>query len=289
MITVLKNTLKNIRRGPFQAIAAIMVLFLTFFVAQAFAVLTYSSQVVMGYFETKPQITAFFDDEVGEERIITLREEISQLEYVDQVTYISKEDALEIYREQNIDDPLLLEMVTADILPASLEVSAISIEYLPLVNEYFEALDGVEEISYQQDVVSALQRWTRGLRMAGSGVVIFLGVTSMLVLILIISMKVSGKRYEISIMRLLGASSWYIRGPFLFEGLLYGVLSATLAWLAVYGTIEYLSPYLMLFLGDIPLLPLDINILLTILAGAAGAGGLMGMISSFIATRRYYR
>jgi cell division transport system permease protein len=289
MKRILINTFKNIRRSPYQALAAILVLTLTLFVTQVFILLSLGSQEILRYFETKPQVTAFFNDDVSETDILTLKQQLESQSYITMVTYISKEEALTIYRDQNADDPLLLEMVTADILPASLEVSAINVDSLPQVRDYLQGTSGVDEVIYHEDVIDSLKRWTSGIRYSGLVIVSLLIFTSLLVITIIISIKAAAKRQEIATMRLLGATSWFIYGPFMFEGIVYGVLASFVAWVTTYTILLYATPFLVDFLGDIPVLPVNPLVMLSLLGASAGIAALMGMIAGIFSSRRFGR
>ncbi len=287
MNRTIAHSVKNIRRAPFQALGSVFILLLTFLAALAFVLVSLGSQVLLTYFETRPQVTAFFTDKVDETTILQIKQQLENQPYVDKVIYVSKTEALSLYREQNKNDPLLLEMVTADILPPSLEVSAKSMEYLSKINEDLKQVTGVDEVVYQKDVIEALQRWTRGIRTSGLILVVFLVATSVIITSIIISMKVAQKRNEIKIFRLLGATPWYVRGPFIIEGVLYGVVSAFLAWSILYIILLYSTPLLLSFIGDIPLLPISVTTMLLLLGGGVGAGALMGLVSGSISTSRY--
>ena len=121
---VFKHTWRHIRRSPYQALAAVMVITLTLFVTSLFLFVVLGSQRVLNFFETKPQITVFFKDEATAKQVEEMKEKLNATGKVASLKYISKEEAYDIYREQFKDDPLLLDLVTANILPASLEVSA---------------------------------------------------------------------------------------------------------------------------------------------------------------------
>jgi len=110
----------HIRRSPYQALAAILTMFLTFLVSGAFGLTVATSLLVLQYFESKPQATVFFKDSAEKEQIDALKTTLEATGKIAGIKYVSKEDALLIYKEQNKNDPLLLEMVNADILPASL-------------------------------------------------------------------------------------------------------------------------------------------------------------------------
>lgn len=289
MANQLANTWKHIRRSPYQAITAIFILTLTFFVASVFIIATFASHQILNYFETRPQVTAFFKDDTTPEAITTLKKDLESKEYVSQVKYVSKEEALAIYREQNKQDPLLLQMVTADILPASLEVSGVTAEALPQIAELIKNQTGIEEVVYQEDVIDTLTAWTKALRIIGLGAIGFLIITSLLLIMVMVSMKIALRRKEIEIMRLIGASTWYIKAPFIFEGALYGAIGVVVGWGATYIGLLYATPFLASFLGTIPLLPVPVTGMLLLLAAEVGFGVLVGSLGSLIAVRRFLR
>ena len=284
-----KITWKHIRRSPYQALAALVIMVLTFFVISVFVLLSFGSEKLLNYFETRPQITAFLEDEVTKEEVEMLKTQLINTGKAADIKYVSKEEALAIYREQNKDDPLLLELVTADILPASLEVSAVDSASLPQLAEILKGVGGIEEVLFHEDVVATLIIWTQTIREVGLVLVCSLVFISLLVIMIIISMKISIKKKEIVILRLLGASTGYIRNPFLLEGVFYGAFGALLAWGLAYLCLLYATPFLTSFLGEISLLPIDPLFMLALLGSEVLLGVLIGSIASFLAVRRYLR
>src|SRR5258708_35703032 len=119
----LKTALSNIRRSPFQAVAAVCVLTVTFFVATIIAVLIYSSGAVLKYFETRPQVIAFLKNDAKPEDIKILLIKIENDSRVKDVRFVSKEDALTIYKNATSDNPLLGQLVSPSVFPASIEFS----------------------------------------------------------------------------------------------------------------------------------------------------------------------
>lgn len=252
----LSSALVNMRRSPYQSFASILLLSVTFFVGYIFSLLVIGSDQVLNYFETRPQVIAFFELETSPETINNLAKEIHEKPYVTEVTLVSKEEALKIYQEENKDDPLLLELVTSQILPASIEVSAESIDDLVSVKEVLEAEASVEEVVLQQDILESLSLWTTTLRLGGLAIVTALGLTSMLLMVIVIGMKVVTKRPAINIMRIIGATRWFIRSPFVFEGMLYGLISSLIGWGGMFGLLAYFTPEIKSFLGPIMLFPI---------------------------------
>ncbi len=194
-----KNTWKHIRRSPYQAFAAISVMTLTFLVSGMFILLSVGSTLILKQFEQKPQITVFFTDNKKEADIKALADKLKQNDKVASVKYVSKDEALTIYKQQFKKDPLLLEMVSSDILPASLEVSATKIEYLSNLASVLKKESDIEEVVFQQEVVDLLVAWTRTIRTIGIVLVVFLSVVTILTIITVISMKIALKRKEIEI------------------------------------------------------------------------------------------
>src|SRR5258706_6585522 len=122
-----KTTWHHVRRSPYQALAAILIMMLTFLAVSVFTFLITGSSRVITYFESKPQVTAFFKDDAKQSDIDTLKSKLNATGKVAGMEIVSKPDAIQNYREPNKSDPLLLELVTADMLPSSLEISAINL------------------------------------------------------------------------------------------------------------------------------------------------------------------
>lgn len=289
MAKPLNTTWTHIRRSPYQALAAIMIMMLTFLAISVFSLITIGSSKIIDYFESKPQVTAFFKDEASEENIQMLTTQMEQSEGVAEVKFVSKQDAFKIYQEQNKDDPLLLDLVTEDILPASLEVSATRIENLGPIAEAMKKSDAVDQVIYQKDIVDTLSQWTGALEKIGIAVIAILSFVSVFIMATIIGFKISQKREEIEIMKLLSATNWYIRWPFLFEGIFYGIIGAFFGWLVATVGLLYATPYLQSFLGEIPILPVSFSFLLALLLAELIVAVILGSISSFIAVLRYLK
>jgi len=289
MKQIFRTTWTHIRRSPYQSLAALSIMILTFFIISVFTLLGAGSQAILNFFETRPQVTAFFEDQVTLGEIDLLKAKLAETDKVKEMKYISKEEALAIYREQNRDDPLLLEMVTANILPASLEVSTININYLGEIAEILRQEPGVEEVIFQQDVVEALNKWTTNVRLVGLGLAIAFSLAGLLTILVIIGMKVALRKEEVEIMELIGASKGFIGIPFLLEGIFYGVVGALIAWGVAYLLLLYATPFLIDFLAGIPILPVPIFFMLAVLGGELLLGAIIGTLGSFIAVRRYLK
>lgn len=280
---------RNIRRTPFQAGAALMVMFLTFLALQIFVILAAGSQASLNYFESKPQVIAFFKEGTTDQDVSAIENALTAESRVVKTKFVSKADALEIYRDRNKADPALLELVTADILPASLEISTKSPQDLEPIAEILKREPVISEVIVPQDVVQTLTSVTKVVRFTGGTTVAFLMAFATLVTVMIIGFKIRLKRNEIEIMRLLGASSSFIHNPFIFEGMFYGVAGAVSAWILSWGMLWYFTPFLSAYLGEVKLLPVNPLFMLALLAASLLLAFLIGGLGSVMAVRRYLK
>ena len=282
-----KTTWKNIRRSPYQALAAILIMTLTFLVISFFTFLLVGSSKVITYFESKPQVTAFFKNEAKQVDINSLENQLRSTGKVASIKFVSKDEALKIYREQNKNDPLLLDLVTADVLPSSFEISTVKIEDMGTISNTLNKSALVSDVIYQKDVVSTLSTWTSAIRKLGVGLIILLSLVSIFIMATIIGIKISQKKEDIEIMKLIGATNWYIRWPFLTEGVVYGIIGAIVGWAFATAGLLYASPFLESFLKGIPVLPASYLGLLALLGVEVVFAAFLGVVSSFLAVLRY--
>jgi cell division transport system permease protein len=260
----LRTALNNIRRSPFQALSAVFVLFVTFFVSSILVIFIYTSHQLLKYYETRPQIIVFLKDTVSEEQINSLKLKLEADPRLKKVNYITKEHALEIYKKATKDNPLLSELVSASVFPASLEFSVTDLSYAePIISEikgeeivdevgYTASLGGEESLT---DVVSKLRKIAFYIRLAGGAFVGFLLGTSLILMVVIISMKMSTRKSEVEILDLIGASSSFIRKPVLLEALLYTIIGVFAGWFMSFLLVLYLAPPLVKYFQDVPVLP----------------------------------
>ncbi len=285
----LKTTWRHMRRSPYQAFAAVFIMAQTFFVLTFFAFLIFASSRIIAYFESVPQVTAFFREEAKQEEIDSLQQQVKDTGKVAKLEFVSKQEALKIYKEQNKDDPLLLELVTADILPAALKVSAVKIDDLGSISDMLSSSPSVDRVIFQKDVVQNLASWTNALRKVGVILSAILALDATFLMVIIIGIKISQKREEIEIVRLIGATSWYVRWPFIYEGILYGVVGAILGWVFGIGLFWYATPFLSSLLKGIPLLPIPSIFFFQLLGIELLLAVFLGIVSSFLAVLRYLK
>lgn len=285
----LKTVAKYLRRSPYQAISATLIMTLTFFTISMFAFLTVVSVRLIDHLESRPQLSVFFTDSATSEDINSLKDSLEATGKVSAVKYISKEQALKIYQQQNKNDPITLDLVTADVLPASIEIQAPKAEYLSSLLPIVKKGANIDQIIFQQDIVDKLVQWTNALRIVGIVVISVLVIVSIFVILTIIGIKITIRREEIEIMKLIGASNWFIRTPFLLEGIFYGFVGALLGWSVSYGILFALTPYIESYLNGVPIFPISYIMVFGILAGEIIAACFLGAFASFMAVLRYLK
>ncbi len=281
----LKTALKNIRRMPYKSLVAIMMISLTFFVAYSFSMIALGTEEILQFFESQPKVIAFFDINTTNAKVLEVANEVQASPNVTVVSVETKEEALQYYREQQ-DNPLLLELVSADILPASIEVSSTDPDNLTKIQAQLEQYSSITDIVLYQDVVQNLNKWTQSMRLIGVSLIALLSVVSLLVIITIISLKVSHKKRSISILRIIGASSGYIITPFIYEGFLYGLLGSIFGWIGMYASYLYIQPWLKNFLETIIEFPLPWQFFALQLALGSTIALFLGGLASIIAAKK---
>ncbi len=296
----MKEIIKSIKRAPYQSLTAFLVLFFTLFLSTALFISITFLQSLLNYVETRPQVTVYFQTKTTPDSIFKVRDDLQTSGKVLSIKYISQEEAFNIYKNLNKDNPLLLEMVTADILPASLEIYAKKPVFLPEIAEYLKKQPGVDEVVFQKDIVNRLLSLTSIVRKLGIGFFAFLIFMTVVVLMTTASFKIALKKDEIQLMQLLGAKKSYIRRPFLFEGAFFGLTASLISFLIIAGTLAYFNPALGSYLKGIPSLtlnlefyqlpvwPLNLIFIAVTFSLSAFFGIGIALLSTYLATNKYF-
>jgi cell division protein FtsX len=262
-----KTAWDYIRRSPFQALAASFVLTLTFFVITLVSVLVYSSSKLITYFETRPQVIAFLKSDASDAGIADLQNRLTEDPHIKDMKYVSKEDALSIYKKATSDNPLLGQLVDPSIFPASLEFSVTDLSFAQSIIDKVKVEPVVDSVGFTaalggetslNDVVGRLKTITTYVRIGGIVFVGLLFVTSLVVLLVITSMRVVGRREEVEILNLIGATKGFIRSPIVIEAFIYTLFGVVLGWVISFIAILFLAPTVVSYFGEIPILPRDV-------------------------------
>jgi cell division transport system permease protein len=284
------HTWRHIRRSPFQSLMAGFTLTISFFVITLFIFLNDGLSALLNNFETKPEITIFLKDGLDKAALENIQKELSAYPEIKEVRFISKEKALTIYKDLNKNNPLLTEMVTSSILPASFEISAYNPKVLEVIAQNFAAKTTVvDEIIYQKDVIQSLLVWTNLVRKAGIVSISLLSLIAFFMVFVIIGLKITNRKEEINISRLLGASVFYVKRPFLLEGMFHGIVGSLIGFSLSFGLILYLKPLLNRFFDPVVFVHSDPLYYLFWLSLEILLGLLVGLFASWTVSRRYIK
>jgi len=301
MLTPLKRIFRSswlsFKRNSALSLATVFIVVLTIFVITFLFLFQGATRFLVSGLQEKVDISVYFKEDSPEEEIIKAQDEISEIPEVKNVEYVSRRQALETFVQKHKDDPLLMESlkeVGANPFLASLNIKAGEAEqYEQLANflENSSFKDIIQKVDYYQrrPVIERLFSITSTINKTGVVITTVLVLISFLVAFNTIRLAIYNSREEIKIQRLVGASNWFIRGPFLAQGLISGLLATVvtvllfllICWFSA-PKIEILFPgfnMFSFFLGNFWLL-LGIQLL-------AGIG--IGIISSLIAIRRYLK
>lgn len=172
------------------------------------------------------QVEVYLEDEVTQEQAQELMDKIKACEGVTDVAYRTKEEALEIMKERWGESGYLLNSLGENPLPASILIGVGSIDDAGAVSQYAGSLEGIEDVQYYRETVEKLTRVTRFLQIGALVVMGFLIVVSVVVVSNTIKLTVFARAREIKIMKYVGATNWFIRGPFMAEGIIIGMIAA---------------------------------------------------------------
>lgn len=248
-----------LRRTPFQSLAVFSSLFLTLFLSLLLLFCLNFLYGLLGYVESRPQVTIYFQNEASETSIMKVKTDLEKTGMVESIKYISKNDAFKLYKDLNKDNSLLLDMVTPDILPASLEIFAKKPTYLPRIADMLNKVTGKDEVNFQKNVVDKLLSLTSIIRTMSLTFFIFLMGTTIIILMTITHFKVALQKDEIELLRLMGASAGYVRRPFMNQALFLGFISSTIVFSLFGGILYGLYPSIQGYLRGISSLSVDLG------------------------------
>lgn len=300
---VIQVTGKNVKRNKWLTISTIFVATIVFTLSSVFISASILTKKATEYYEQKAQVIVFFKKATPEADILTFRDSIYNAELIEQIEYISQDKALEIYKEDFAENPELISTVTADSLPASLEIRAKSIDALLTViediNKAKETNATVDEVMYFKDVVDNMRSLSRIINIGSIILIAAMAVITISLIRVTIGFNIKLHQEEIEIMHLVGSSDKFIRTPFILEGTIYGfiggILSALLIlipWYTVmlytrgtdfgYWATQIFTDFKMPFLIQFDLLFILLFILAHILVGS-----ILGLLSSYSAVKKY--
>lgn len=299
---IIHTGMVNFMRNLSLAIAAIAVMVVTLTIVLFSMITNATFTNTIAQITNKIDISVFIKDGTTPEQSKQLVEDLENLPNVKQVTYLSKADALEAYKTQNAGNEQLLTAIneTSNPLPATIRVKPIDLNKIQDIKSFLGTPKVIvlqsDEASYSGDRKEAIDKITHAtnvLRQIGIVTVIVFTIICALIIFNTIQMAIFNRRDEITTMRLLGANTTYIRGPFVVESIIYGILAAVLSVLIVNAA--FLASSTALEASSLGLL--DINYASTyfgahfwqLLVIQLMLGIIIGAVSSIIATHRYLK
>ncbi|MDD7602103.1 MAG: permease-like cell division protein FtsX [Firmicutes bacterium] len=235
------------------------------------------------------QIEVFLMDSTSQEETMNIMSQLKHCDGVTDVEYRSEDEALEIMKQRWGESGYLLDTLGENPLPSSILITVDSLDHAGQVAEYAGTFDGVEDIQYYQETVEKLTKITDFLQIAALIVMAFLVVVSVVVVSNTVKLTVFARAREIRIMKYIGATNWFIRGPFLAEGILIGMMASAIATgliALIYGKIVELIGAQVLAIVSCPLISVSYlteNMVIIFLA----LGMSIGAWGSIVSMRRF--
>ncbi len=231
----LKEAFGSLRRNYFMTIAALVTVFLCMVVLGGVLAFVYTTDALLSEVEQKVEISVFLktDPDPDQEEIDALQAEILSWPEVKSLDFIDKQQALEILKEDFKDDPEILEGLTGNPLPGKFEISLVDPKTVDDVAARFDGSTIVDEVQYGKEIKDKLFRITSIVRNSLLGFIVLLGVVAVLLISNTIRLSIFARKREVEIMKLVGATNWFIRWPFVIEGVTVGLVGAVLAAVVV--------------------------------------------------------
>lgn len=287
-------------RNAFVSFATMLVMTVTLFVIGVMLFLSAALNTTLDDIREKVDINAYFLTNASEEQILELKAALEQLPEVETVTYVTRDAALEQFKTRHESDQLTqqaLDELGENPFGASFAIKAKETSQYESIAAFLEGETAIgqgdeqiiERVNYHQnkEVIDRLDKIIAGTERAGFIFGIFLVIASIMIAFNTIRLAIYTNRDEIEIMQLVGASYWFVRGPFIIEGALYGLVSGLVTLFVLYPLSVYLAPLSEGFFGSFNALTFYINNFGTLFNYIVGSGVALGAISSFLAVRRY--
>jgi len=294
-VRVIKSGFLNFWRNKWLSSTAIFMMSLAIFGITSLILANVLINSLIDGLEDKIDVSVYFKLDTSEELILAVRSDLVKLAEVKSVEYISTDEALINFKERHKDNEVLIQSLgELDINPleASLNIKANESSQYESIADFFNQgnyYDIVNKVNYLENkaVISRLSSITKTIRQVGSIAFLILAGLAILVTYNTIRLTIYTSRNEIKVMKLVGASNWFTRGPFIIEGILYGTIAAFVSLFVMFPLLWYLSPKITAYLPGTDLLYFfQVNlIVLFILQILIGVG--FGVVSSLVAIRRY--
>lgn len=282
-----REALLSFRRSTLMATAAVLSTTTILIIVGVFLLISVNSSLFLKNIESQLEIIVYLEDNTSKTELNNLKSNITSIVGIRKVKFVSKEEAYQRLLKSLGEQKDILSAIEVNPLPASFEIQVKDPKMIKQIANQMAKLEKVEEVEYGQGTVEKLLNFTYIFRRAGMLILALLIFSSILIISNIIKITVYARRNEIEIMSLSGATSRFIKWPFIIEGFLQGFTSAILSIIILYkfyffaiNKMHQVIPFLPLVVGNMDLLPIGISILLL--------GSLVGILGSMFSVGKYF-
>ncbi len=284
----------SFQRNSTLSLATIFILVIIIILITGLFIFQKSAEFLIAQIQEKVDVSVYFKENVSESEILKIREELVNLPQVKSIDYISSEEAERRFIEKYKDDPILmasLEEIGSPFL-AHLDIKVFAAGQFEIIEDFLKRgpyQDLIFETDYFQRkaMIERIFALTADIYHFGIILILILGLVGILVAFNTIRLAIYNQKEEIGIMRLVGASNWFIRGPFLIQGFISGIFSFLIALLITLAICYFLSPKIEALFAGLDIFAFFVDNFWTILLIQTTTGLGLGMISSLIAIRKY--
>lgn len=279
----------SLKRNNWMSFASIGTVAVSLFVLGVFLLLVLNMNRMASTLESQVQISVYLQDELKGAEKDELEERISDLSGIQSVKYVDRDEAIERFRERLGDQKYLLDALgDKNPLPDSFEVTVMQPSMVQTAAETIAQFDGVAEARYGQDVVEHLFDITRLMRVFGLLLMVLLAGATIFIISNTIRLTVFARRKEIAIMKYVGATDWFIRWPFLLEGVVLGCIGGLVAAFALRSFYAAMAAKVYNTLTFFPLMP-QYPFMNYVSAAILVSGMVIGAIGSTISLKRFLK
>jgi cell division transport system permease protein len=280
-----KSAVENLQINRMMAFFSFLSLSLTLMLFGVFLLFYYNVQNLLYSMQEDVQFSIYLSDGIAEEEVRSIKERLSSDDRISAVTYISKEEALTIFKKE-FHDESLLKSLGGNPLPASFEVKVKAAhqnpQQLSVIVDRFKRLPGVEEVEYGSEWLQNLDAFLKLLRKVGIGVGGLLAVAMVTIIANTVRLHFYSRKDEIEIMKLMGATHTFIKIPFFIEGSLIGLISGWIAVLMLFGVFHFAQIQLQSIGGMIGGFINPLFLPAPFLFGLTVGGGMLGGVAGFL-------
>lgn len=275
-------------RNGWMTLASMAVVAVSLIILGSSVLLVLNADYLAERLESEVEISVFLQEDLTAKETNEVGRKIRNTPGIAEIEYVPSDKALEEMKESFGDRGDVLDNLPKNPLPDAYRIKAEDANQVPVMAQSFEKFQGVEMVRYGQGLVEKLLAITHWVRAASLGLMVILGLSALFLIATTIRMSVFARRREIGIMKLLGATNWYVRMPFLIEGVVIGFVGAALAVTAV--NLGYVTLLKQLH-ASVPFITLVSSgeVLFTLLAVLMGLGIIIGALGSLVSIHRFLK